>query len=495
MRYRESLTTVITLDRSTDRPLQDQIAAQIGAAIAEGVLPDGTRLPSTRTLAELLGVSRGVTTAAYNLLFAQGRVTGQPGSGTYVTTRAPRPWGDGPGTMVIAPSRARDPGGSESAAPYDLIPGSPPPEVFPLAKWRSAWREATHHAPPATDLPSLGLPELRHALADHLLRTRCLALPGHELVVTAGAGHGLRLLLDACGGTGHEVGLEEPVSPVLRNACEDSPTLIGVDEEGARLDAIPPHCRAVVVTSEGNTPFGHILSRPRRHALRDWATRTGGQVIEVSCNAVHRPAAARMERLLTLLDGGQVARVGDFCELLTPTLKLGYAVVPRHLADHVRARIRDRGEQPPYATQLAVTHLLRDGTLRRLMRRQEQVFAHKHRLVVAALAPLGSALCGLEAVNTVVLKLPGELRAGAVSAALRERGVRVGTLEPYFRPDRPAPSGLVVGYGHVPDAALRRGLAKLAAAWAELMVAAGVPVAGHGGDELPQRQARLPACR
>jgi GntR family transcriptional regulator/MocR family aminotransferase len=65
MRYAASLTVPITVTRNSDSPLHQQIAAQLASAVADGLLPDHLQLPSTRTLASALGVSRGVATAAY----------------------------------------------------------------------------------------------------------------------------------------------------------------------------------------------------------------------------------------------------------------------------------------------------------------------------------------------------------------------------------------------------------------------------------------------
>lgn len=84
MRYATALTFPVTVTRSVPQALHDQIAAQVGSAIERGLVPAGARLPSTRTLAALLGVSRGVAVAAYDSLFAMGYLRGRSGSGTYV---------------------------------------------------------------------------------------------------------------------------------------------------------------------------------------------------------------------------------------------------------------------------------------------------------------------------------------------------------------------------------------------------------------------------
>ncbi|WP_203917993.1 GntR family transcriptional regulator, partial [Rugosimonospora africana] len=101
MRYQQPLMFPVSLDRRQARPLWQQLADQICSAVDRGVLAAGTRMPSTRTLAALLGVSRGVPMEAYELLFESGYAESRPGSGTYVTVPA----------RLAAPAPVRTPPG------------------------------------------------------------------------------------------------------------------------------------------------------------------------------------------------------------------------------------------------------------------------------------------------------------------------------------------------------------------------------------------------
>src|SRR5689334_22462040 len=85
MRYREVLTYPIAVRRDATQPLREQIAEQIAAAVDGGTAQRGARVPSTRTLAELLGVSRGVVGEAYDLLHSRGYLVTRPGSGTFIS--------------------------------------------------------------------------------------------------------------------------------------------------------------------------------------------------------------------------------------------------------------------------------------------------------------------------------------------------------------------------------------------------------------------------
>jgi GntR family transcriptional regulator / MocR family aminotransferase len=475
MRYPAALTVPIVLRRSAPQPLYEQIAGQLAAAVDGGELPGDAQLPSTRTLAGLLGVSRGVVATAYDQLFTRGYLERRSGSGSYVAGPAGKPAATMPGGAggdrrpprggrslrcpPPGPARVAASAGGVRAGWVDLRPGGgPSPEAFPLQAWRAAWRRASFRPPPADPPPPLGLPELRRAIAQHLRETRGLALAGHEVVVTGGVPHGLRLILDTLGLAGPRVAIEEPAPPALRRAIGTSePVALPVDTAGARIDAIGPDCRAVVLTPDAHEPLGHVLSECRRREAAAWATDTGGWLVEIACDAAFRPLACRLPRLSSLA-GHRATLAGGFDSLLARGLGLGYLVVPAELARPLARVIADREEQPPHTLQQAVAGLLADGALIRLMHRLGHVYRRNRRLVRGSLGGL-VRLGGLGGVRTAVLHLPDRLDAGHTSTVLRDRGVRVSPLTDYYRASSPlSPSGLVIGYGHLAGPALRTGL-------------------------------------
>ena len=159
----------VVVDRGTVTPLAAQISAQLQAAVADGALRAGDRLPSSRDLALTLGVSRTVVTNAYARLFAEGWLEGRPGSGTYVADVTPVPAGGPPPEQRyserdrVAPGRpAPVPAGPPATAAglIDLQPGISYAEGIDAAAWRRAWRAAGAHLPSRMPDPH-GLPELR----------------------------------------------------------------------------------------------------------------------------------------------------------------------------------------------------------------------------------------------------------------------------------------------------------------------------------------------
>ncbi len=417
MRYREVLTFPITLRRDAAQPLHEQIADQIAEAIDSGAIRPGARLPSTRTLAELLGVSRGVASESFEDLFSRGYLESRPGSGTFVR----RAVADAPtrqaGHMGRPPAPHRD---------IDLRPGRLCGEAFPLRAWRAAWRHASHHVPVGDGPPPLGFAPLRHAIAEHLNRTRGISAGKHDVVVTSGSHMGISLILEALG---TRPAIERPITPALLRT--DSCPI------PAALHQLPPTVGAIVACPDGNRPLGTVMPTARHGELHAWARDRGGMVIEVAREAVPRARALPLDPRTCL--------VGGFGELLTPTLNLGYALVPKDLTASVGRAIGDRGGQPPELTQLAVTHLLANGTMARQTRRLGRLYESK-------LAIVRDVLGGLA--------IPAEPGAALLSVPARGLPIRCQTLDEFGVTDTTAPTP-VIGFGHLPDKALRTGLEHL----------------------------------
>src|SRR5499427_5368344 len=173
---RRTLELPLAADRDGAEALTSQIAGQLRNALADGRLATGERLPSTRTLAVLLGVSRTVVTAAYAQLFAEGWVEGRHGSGTFVADGAlgrPATRGKLAPVPPLGPGRGTRDGLPEldGTSMIDLRPGIAWTEGIDGAAWRRAWRSAGDGV--TGDLPDpRGRADLRTALTGDLRRCR-----------------------------------------------------------------------------------------------------------------------------------------------------------------------------------------------------------------------------------------------------------------------------------------------------------------------------------
>jgi len=473
----------LRLDRGADESLQWQLIAQLRAAIFDGRLGSGARLPATRALAASLGVSRNVVVAAYDELFAEGYITGRHGSGTYVEAALPaapraivaapageRRWLSG-AVPTVRPSMPDD----DAEGAISFRPGVPALDLLPGEVWRRIWRAATATLPPNRYAAPAGDPALREALAHWVGRTRGVACGPDDIVVTTGAAQALDLLARATLVPGAAVAFEEPGyfsgrDILLAHGARIVP--VPVDADGLRVTELPTGAAApplVCVTPSHQYPLGGRLPVARRLALLDWAQEHDSLIIEDDYDSEFRFDAPPLPALLSLDRAGHVAYIGTFAKSLTPTLRIGYVIAPPPL----RARlvtlkgILDRHTSWP--VQRAILALLTDGHLERHIRRARRHYAESRAILRAALRPVINAidpparLLGLDAGLHACLELAAPLPASRVAARARAHGVLVGTLDAYYH-GPPTREGLVLGYGGLTHEQLRRGGAILAAA-------------------------------
>ena len=308
---------------------------ELRAAIDDGRLASGARLPSSRTLASDLGIARNSIADVYAQLTAEGWLEARVGAGTWVSERAARP--------VAAPDAAAIP----PAMRADLRGGIPDASAFPRRAWIAAARRAVLDTP-AAELgypPDHGSLALRATLSDYLGRVRGVVATVERTVVARGFGELLGLTCRALASTGarriavEEVG-HEAHREIIR-AAGLTPVAIPVDAGGAVIDGLGD-ADAVLLTAAHQFPIGVPLSPARRLEVVRWAERTGGLVIEDDYDGEFR-YDRRAIGALQALAPDHVLYAGTASKSLAPAVGLAWGVVPERLAGPLAAQRRRSG--------------------------------------------------------------------------------------------------------------------------------------------------------
>jgi GntR family transcriptional regulator/MocR family aminotransferase len=456
-RTRTSSNLLVELRHDEASPLHRQIEASIRDSIRAGRLARESPLPSSRGLAADLGVSRGVVVEAYQQLTAEGYLSSQAGGQTLVAA--------GPARQAAELRLARDP-----PPRIDLSYGRADVSSFPRAAWLRAMRTALADAPNEVFgyLSGSGMPQLRTAIADYLNRVRgTMAQPDH-IVITTGYAQGIALLIQvlAAGGA-RRLALEDPSSgddalPAARAAGLE---VVGVpvDHDGIRVDALAKtDADAVILTPSHQWPTGSVLSSRNRTAVLRWAARRGAVVIEDDYDAEYRydrTAVGAIQGLAPEL----VVYAGSASKTLAPGLRIGWFVLPGHLAGAMAdAKVAaDRGS--PALDQLALADLISRGEFDRHLRRMRPVYRRRRDALLAALAEQLPQLrpTGISAGLHLVTWLPAHLDEGAVVRAALHQGVGVEGVGPY-RIGSTGPEGLIFGFATVSERAIAEGVRILA---------------------------------
>ena len=243
---------------------------------------------------------------------------------------------------------------------------------------------------------------------------------------------------------------------------------VPVDDQGLIVDLLPPSARIVYVTPSHQFPLGMTMSMPRRRALLRWAERHDAAVIEDDYDTEFRYVDRPLEPLQALDASGRVVYVGSFSKTFSPSVRLGFAVVPQPLAEPIAALRQLIDWHPPIAMQTALAGFIDDGLLDKHIRRSRRVYAERHHILTEALCgPLAGHLTARA--SNAGLHIAAMLREGLgekeVLQAAARHGIATSGLHDCFQTG-PAPSGLLIGFGAVSTVELPAALRMLGRALA-----------------------------
>ena len=462
-------------------PLFRQVYSALREAILSGSFRVGDKLPSTRDLAEQLGVSRTVVLAAYDQLLAEGFAEGRRGSGTYVASgiggAATRPRCAERsaklrlarfGSAASASSTATVPQQRPSPLGYDFAYGRSDVELFPLEMWRRILLRCARKMPASGfDYgPASGNAALREAISSHLRRSRAVACDPSQIVIVNGSQQGLDLIARVLIEPGDRVVIEDPgyqgTTEVLRAAGAHL-LPVSVDRDGLNPARLPVGARIAFVTPSHQFPTGAILPLARRLALLEWAKRENAVIVEDDYDGEFRYEGQPVESLQGLDREGRVVYIGTFSRTVFPSLRIGYLIAPTQLVPAFTGAKWLADRQTATLEQQALAEFISSGLYERYLRRvRRRNAARRAALLDAIETHLGDRVevTGDGAGAHVALWPRRRIDEDTVTGDAASRGVRIYGMSRYFqrRPSRP---GFILGYSRMTEREIREGIRRL----------------------------------
>lgn len=479
----------IVLDASLATPLYKQLYGRLRGAILSGQLSRGTRLPSTRTLAQELGVSRNTTVLAYELLLLEGYLESHVGRGTVVSQQAPTE----AVSLSVEPREALPadvpphigalgelpianlPAGSNTGP---FLGGQPALDLFPYSLWarllaRHARRSLPGHA---YYQPAAGYRPLREAIAAHVGITRGVRCTPEQVMLTAGTQGAVDLAVRTLLAPGDAVWIEDPgyfgAQGALRaHGAQMVP--VPVDAQGLDVAAGRQRCpqaRLAWTTPSHQFPTGVTMSLGRRLALLDWARANGSWVLEDDYDSEYRFSGRPLEALQGLDHDNRVLYIGSFSKLLFPALRLGYLVAPLELVEPLLTARRFIDVHLPILEQMALADFLVEGHFVRHLRRMQTEYRRRRNCLERALRrELGHLLDIFlpEAGMQLVGWLPPGLDDRRASALAAAAGITVSPISIFCLEPLPR-GGLLFGFAGSDRDAIEGAVRTLARALDEL---------------------------
>ncbi|WP_409079685.1 PLP-dependent aminotransferase family protein [Pseudomonas sp. SG20056] len=467
------------------RGLARQLYQALRERILDGRLQSRTRLPASRDLANLLGISRNTVTRAFDQLYAEGYIEGRIGAGTYVAelsaVKRPAPAQplvstQSPALELLQKHHLYPP---LSGAPRAFRVGVPAFDLFPFETWARLsarfWRKPSParlgYGDPAGDW------QLRELIAAYLRNSRGLHCDPAQIVVTNGAQQAISLCAQLLVTPGARVAVENPGYRAAGHALAIAGAQlcgVAVDGEGLDVPALAQleDCRLVYVTPSHQYPTGVTLSLARRLQLLEWAEHHNGLIIEDDYDGEYRYSGTPLAPLAALDRQGRVLYVGTFCKIAFPALRLGYLVLPPALAEAFAQRRALDMRHSEIGTQAVMAEFIAAGHFQRHIRRMRTAARSRRDALLAGwpesvpgCAPLPVVEAGLH----LCVRVDSLARERELISAAERVGVEISALSSYWLPGSATPedqrAGLVLGFAAVPEAQINEALAALRQAW------------------------------
>ncbi|WP_407638332.1 MocR-like pyridoxine biosynthesis transcription factor PdxR [Deinococcus grandis] len=441
-------------------------------AITRGLLPEGTRLPGHRRLADHLGVARNTLVDALAQLELEGYVQAQGRSGTRVSVPAHAPPAPPTGALPLSAWAQRALAGQveDAGGEYlvDFRVGQPVPDLYPEAAWTQALArraaQALRAGPPDDPLGPL---ETRRALAAHLNAERGAQVTPDMILLTGGTQGALDALARVFLEPGRVAAVEDPTYPGARAALAATGAQVqpvAVDDRGVRPDRLPAQATLLYVTPGCQYPTGTALPAARRQALIHW-TRDAGAFILEDDYAADLYHAARPPAVMQGVAPDRVILLGSFSKSLAPVTRSGFLVAPPEVVRVLAATRPLTDRVPGRLDALALSDVLSSGAYSRHLRRARATLTHRRDVLTHELATHlpgwtpHPAPGGLH----LYLPLPPAWTEDRALNRAANHGVAVGAVAPLAQERHPP--AVLLGFAHLNPEQLRGGAARLGRAW------------------------------
>lgn len=394
--------TIFQLKRNQSPALYLQLANQFIELIKNHQLPPKTKLPSSRSLSELLEVHRKTVVACYEELLLQGWVESIPKKGTYIKASLPilhqqeylekekvnlkttnfdfhttelfqrKVYETGEDWMVI----------DDGISDVRLTPLQDIARTYRRISNRKSALEALTYG------SIMGNMKLREILANYLNTTRGLQCNAENVLITRGSQMGIflasRLLLKE--GDNVVVGQTNYIAADVSFLNRKANLLrVPVDQDGLQVDEIEKLCKkqkikAVFVTSHHHHPTTVTLSAERRIHLLNLAKEYQFAIIEDDYDYDFNYNHAPILPLASHDTSGNVIYVGSVCKTVAPVFRIGYLIAPKEFVDEAANVRRYVDRQGDALLELTFADFIKSGDLDRHIKKILKVYQSRRDL-------------------------------------------------------------------------------------------------------------------
>ena len=465
---------MIPLKAQAGKPMYEQIYEYIKEEIRKGSLAAGTRLPSTRILAEHLKISRSTSQMAYDQLVSEGYIETIPCKGYFVLKIDE--------LVEVEPETKMgflvEPEQQEAELDVDFSPRGIDLTSFPYNTWRKVTRATLMDDDKEMFLTGSpqGEPGLREAIRGYLHSARGVNCTVDQIIIGAGSEY-LMMLLTQILGTSRTIAMENPTYRQAYRVFES----LGCQMKPVEMDAHGMNVRLLeesgadiaYVMPSHQYPMGVVMPVKRRQELLSWAGRGEKRyLIEDDYDSEFRYRGKPVPALQGMDIQGKVIYMGTFSKSIAPAIRVGYLVLPAPLLAVYKRKCGFYASTVSRIDQKIIYQFLTEGHYERHLNRMRAIYKGKHDMLMSELKILGTEFIvqGEYAGLHVLLKYrKAGMETWLVEEAAKARvgvyGISGFLIAPLADQKEKCFSTGVLGYARLNEDQIREGIRRLAAAW------------------------------
>ncbi|HVI44973.1 MAG TPA: PLP-dependent aminotransferase family protein [Chitinophaga sp.] len=464
----------IQLSKTSTVPLYMQLYQQFREMITRGQLQPGDRVPSSRSLATELGVSRIIVSQCFEALIIEGYFESRTGAGTFIAAVLPE--------QLLQVQPAAPPvkglpaygetlyGSRIEENPFQI--GLPSLDKFPYHTWYKVagniLKTLKHYHLGYED--TFGYGALRTAIAAYLRVARGVNCEAEQIVVVTGSQQSLNLVLLALLQPGSKVWMEDPGYHGARLALQHAQMNIcpvPVQSDGMDIDYALQHfpdARLAYVTPTHQFPLGYCLSDHKRQQLLAWAAAGDNWILEDDYDSEYRYEGRPTPCLQSADKHARVIYTGTFSKVLFPGLRLAYLVLPSlALADTFRQVKESIDRQSPVLDQCILHSFMEQGHFIRHIHKMRLLYAERQLVLITLLEkhlPAYLDVCHIPAGMHLLCRLRDHVNVPRLKEEIHRQKIRVSFLDSYFMAHYQPPA-ILLGFTAYTAYRLRTAVEKL----------------------------------
>jgi GntR family transcriptional regulator/MocR family aminotransferase len=462
--------------------LQQRIRQMVTEGVLSGRFRAGQKMPSSRGLAEHLGISRITVTLSYAELVSADYLMARGRSGYFISENAPRapelqaraPRAEGVDFARLTGRRFSDlatvkrPLDWENYA-YPFIYGQADASLFDHQNWRLCALRALGRkdfAALTSDMYDRDDPLLIEHLLRSILPRRGIAAREDEVLLTLGAQNALWITVATLLGPGRRAVVENPGYSGLRGVLEPSGTeviSVDVDADGLPPDRLPKGVDVVFTTASHQCPTNATMPLERRLALLEAASREDFVIVEDDYEFEMSFLKPVSPALKSLDSEGRVIYAGSFSKSVFPGMRLGYLVGPASFIREARALRLMMLRHPPGHIQRTVAYFLSLGHYDALINRMRNAYRRRRQVMEEAIRDNGLAVAGQGGFggSSFWMRAPAGVDAEVLAEGLRAEGVLIEPGRAFFDPAQAPRNFYRLGYSSISPAKIPEGIARI----------------------------------